>query len=220
MSHEPNRYSFGARDMELSEYGAYVLYFTYACDVAALREQVDRLNGEEWKAMAAMDHGIDDSRWVPGTTAVDSLVAERDSFRAQVAALREQVRQAAEWIDAVTLERDSACAQVAALREDIRKTAEVLDDCREDAATLRARVAALTEENQRLLERHHGYAAIKAERDKLAAALRDATDELADCEGHVGAYLWEKYNMAETIAGYRALLPAETPRDGAKGESV
>lgn len=39
-----------------------------------------RARAEESKAMKAMDWGVDDSRWEPGTTAVDALVKERNNL--------------------------------------------------------------------------------------------------------------------------------------------
>lgn len=38
----------------------------------------DWYKNETQKAMEAMDWGAEDNRWVPGTTAVDSLIAERN----------------------------------------------------------------------------------------------------------------------------------------------
>lgn len=52
-----------------------------------LNEQ-GRTHAQEIKAMKAMGWGADDSRWEPGTTAVDALIKERDDYQFQAASLR------------------------------------------------------------------------------------------------------------------------------------
>jgi hypothetical protein len=44
---------------------------------------VEELRKDAEKAMAAMDYGRDDSRWVPGETALDALIRERNELRAE-----------------------------------------------------------------------------------------------------------------------------------------
>lgn len=63
----------------------------------SLREQLAAANDETMKAQGAVGGGADDARWKPGTTAVDTLISERDAANAEVERLRDI---AGKYIDA------------------------------------------------------------------------------------------------------------------------
>lgn len=53
-------------------------------DESRVALELARLRADEQLAMEAFDYGLDDSRWVPGTTAVQSMVAENKRMRAEL----------------------------------------------------------------------------------------------------------------------------------------
>jgi len=57
-------------------------------EILVLTKLVEDLRKDADKAMAAMDYGRDDSRWVPGETALDALIRERDELRNENERLR------------------------------------------------------------------------------------------------------------------------------------